>query len=56
MIARVIGQGKIQKQQFLVYSTGNQNITRKILENIHQPRDENTRLAFDLEIAEELGT
>jgi hypothetical protein len=56
MIARVLGRDKIQKQQFLVYSTGNQNTTRKILENIHHPRDKNARLAFDLEIAEELGT
>jgi hypothetical protein len=56
MIARVLGRDKIQKQQFLVYGTGNQNTIRKKLENIHQPRDENTRLAFDLEIAEELGT
>ena len=39
MIARVIGQGKIQKQQFLVYSTGNQNTTRKKLETIYQPTE-----------------
>jgi hypothetical protein len=56
MTARVLERDKIQKQQFLAYGTGNQNTTRNKLENIHQPRDENTRLAFDLEIAEELGT
>jgi hypothetical protein len=56
MNARVIGQGKIQKQQFLVYNIGNQNTTRKDMENIHQPRNENTRPAFDLKVAKELGT
>jgi hypothetical protein len=56
MTAPVIGQGKIQKQQFLVYSTGNQNTTRKKLENIYQPRDKNARPAFDLEMAKELCT
>jgi hypothetical protein len=56
MTAQVIGQGKIQTQQFLVYSTGDQNTADKKLEDVHQPRDENTRSALNLEITKELGT